>query len=130
MYIKVAYGDHQSGDFLLDVTGPIHSGLAAIKYDPEAVDNDVVGELGRTLERARLRELGQDQSDDLIHPIPFNHAHVLTIDPAQTKYERRQGLVGVQYAWWDEPMDGLHVVITTRPIYILGDNGKTIDKVR
>jgi hypothetical protein len=128
LYLKVAYGDHQSGDFLLNVTGPLHSGVVAIPFDPNK-DNDIVGQLEKALGEVGAREAGQIGQEDRYQP-KFNYAHILAIDPAQTLYEKNQGYVAVRYVWWDEPMDGINVVITTRSIFILGDNGKTIDKVR
>lgn len=36
----------------------------------------------------------------------------------------------VHWAWWDDPDKGIYGVVTTDPIYILNNNGKTIDRVR
>lgn len=36
----------------------------------------------------------------------------------------------VHWAWWDDPDKGIYGVVTTHPIYILNDNGKTIDSLR
>lgn len=126
MYLKVTHGDGMGGDFLIEVKGPIHSGLASIPFDPKAQDHDIVGELGRELGR----ELLVPSPDGSIQPFTFNTVHVLEIDPAQTQFEANKGLLVVRYVWWDEPGDGIHAVVTTRKIFILSDKGDTIDKVR
>lgn len=111
MYVKVAYCDEQMGDFLIEVTGPIHSGLVALPYDPDAQDHDISGELRKVLD------------------LSLSRVHVLEIEQNQTQYEANQGFVAVRYVWWEDD-DGHHAVVTTRPIFVVGDNGKTIDRVR
>lgn len=122
MYIKVTHGDNMGGDFLIEATDPLYSGLAAIPFDPNQ-DDDIVEALSHELGR-------QLSSSESPVPLPFNHAYVLEIDPAQTEYEKNKGVLAVRYVWWFELNDGIHVVITTRNIFIVGDNGKTIDRVR
>jgi hypothetical protein len=125
MYVKVTHGDAMGGDFLLPVTGPIHSGSIAISFDPNAQDHDVGGELAKELGRQMLYGDGA-----AVQSMPLNRIHVLEIDQHRTQYEANKNLLAVRYVWWDEPMDGLHAVVTTRNIFIVGDDGKTIDRVR
>lgn len=36
----------------------------------------------------------------------------------------------VHWAWWSDPDKGTYGVVTTYPLYILNDNGRTIDSLR
>lgn len=125
MYIKVTHGATMGGDFLIEVVGPIISGVAALPFDPKAQDHDIGGELSREIRR----QMGLPSDGDEFVSI-FNRVHVLEIDQDQTQYEANKGLIAVRYAYWEEPNDGLHAVVTTRNIFILSDAGKTIDRVR
>jgi hypothetical protein len=156
MYVKVTRGGSMGGDFIMEVEGPITSGSAVIPFDP-AKDNNIVGALGRVLGHEMFvtrheLELGDEdfkaaqrqQDSDRDYPLmSWTQAHVLAIEkhsygeaPAENvgNYwqgeETDMGNLIVKYAWWHLPDIGTVCIITTRNIFILGDNGKTIDRVR
>ncbi len=109
MYVKVTAGDHPygaKGDFLTKVHPPIYSDYAAASIDEDGEVNF-------------QEAMGADP----------NFIHHLEFDKTQTRYEENKNMVSFRYVWWDDPDTGLTAVVTTRNIFILGDNGKTIDKV-
>lgn len=112
MYISITAGQGH-GDVLQDVgDGPIESGTVAVEWGEDSDDNDILAELSKHLD------------------ITWG-ARLLEIDPAQrTEYERNKGIIAVRYAWWYVPDNGAMGVATTRNIFIVGDDGKTIGKVR
>lgn len=112
MYIKVTVGDGH-GDFIQEVgPGPLESGSVAIKWEPNALDINILEQVAKHLD------------------IHWAQAHLLEIDPHQTKYELNEGLLAVRYVWWYVPDSGTEGVVTTRNIFIVGNDGKTIDRVR
>lgn len=126
MYAKVTYGDAMGGDFLCEVYSPIHSGSMAIPFDPEDSDHNP----GLKLAKAVGREMLPRTQEGDYQAMPFNTCHVLAItEDKRTEYERNTGQLVVKFVWWDEPGDGLHAIVTTRNIFITGENGKTIDRV-
>ncbi|KKL12245.1 hypothetical protein LCGC14_2537730 [marine sediment metagenome] len=107
MYVKITAGSH-GGDLIFETAGPIESGALAAE-----VDND--GEVAYT------------------EAIPSMPAllHMLEIDLEQrTKYERTSGLVRIRWARWPDQEEGSVGLVTTRNVFIVGDDGKTIDRVR
>ena len=109
MYVKVTAGDHPygaKGDFLTRVYPPIY-------FDHIAAVLDENGEVD--FEKALNASL------DFIHHLEF--------DTSQTVYEQNKNMVAFRYVWWEDPETGLTAVITTRNIFILGETGKTIDRV-
>ncbi|KKM60535.1 hypothetical protein LCGC14_1540800 [marine sediment metagenome] len=123
MYIKVTAGDGPNGmhgDFLCKVFPPIHFDYVAEEIGEDAVwDTD-----GSTL----LNPGTIDFNKALNAHIEF--MHLLELHPLQTTYEKNKNLFTFRYVWWIDPETGLTAVITTRNIFILGENGKTIDRVR
>ena len=114
MYISVTAGEGH-GDFLQDVgKGPIESGTVALEWDEEAEDNNILSKLAEYLK------------------LPWwTEARVLEVNASQrTEFERNKGWIAVHYAWWYVPDVGSVGVATTRNIFIVGDDGKTIGKVR
>ena len=131
MYVKVTAGtgpNGMHGDFLCEVTPPIYFDYAAVE----------LGEDAEWEEDSRVTEDAQPGMV-LVNPgiIDFNKAlnahieymHLLELIPNQTRYEKNKNLIAFRYVWWNDPETGLTAVITTRNIFILGDNGKTIDRV-
>lgn len=124
MYVKVTCGvsphsKRPTGDFLCEVHTPIYFDVVAAPVGGNAE---------------------WDENGYLIHPgdVDFGKAmgvdglsylHVLEIAAEQTEYEKARGLVPFRYVWWHDPDKGIMGVVTTRHIFILGDNGKTIDRV-
>ncbi len=112
MYIKVTVGDGH-GDFIQEVgPGPLESGTIAVEWDPDAEDNNVLAKVAQELD------------------IVWSQARLLEIDPQQTRYELNTGVAAVRYVWWYVPDSGAEGVVTTRNIFIVGNDGKTIDRVR
>ncbi len=113
MYISITAGQGH-GDFLQDIgQGPIESGTVALEWDDDSDDNHVLRKLGDSLD------------------ITWAEARLLEIDPEQrTEYERNKGWIAVHYAWWYITDLGSVGVATTRHIFIMGDDGKTVGKVR
>jgi len=120
MYVKVTAGHHpygQRGDFLIEVEPPIYFDFTAAK-------------LGKNAE--------WDENHDLVSPgdIDFSEAlgasvdylHMLEFTADQTQYEANQNMIAFRYVWWHSDR-GIEAVITTRNIFIVSDNGKTIDRV-
>ena len=123
MYIKVTAGDGPNGrhgDFLCAVWPPIYFDHVAVEVGEDAVwDTD-----GSTL----LNPGTIDFNKALNASIEF--MHLLELEPDQTRYEVNKNLFGFRYVWWNDPDTGLTAVVTTRNIFILGNDGKTIDRVR
>lgn len=125
MYVKVTAGrDPQSpgqhhGDFLAEVVPPLYS-------------DHVAAPLGRNAERSEKGAILTVGDVDFPGAIGAEFAvlHVLEIDPQNTVVqEDGSELFSFRYAWWDDPGVGRTAVITTRNIFVLGANGKTIDRV-
>ena len=119
MYVKVTAGDHihgQRGDFLTEVTPPIYSDYAAAKLDNAKWDND-----------GKLISWEIDWNEALGASVQYMHFLEFHID--QTEYERMNGMVAFRYVWWHDRDRGIEAVVTTRKIFIVGENGKTIDRV-
>lgn len=53
------------------------------------------------------------------HQVPAGMPELVTPDPYWVAY----------WVWWADPDKGIYGVVSTDPIYILNDNGKTIDRV-
>lgn len=106
MYVKVNQG-HEGEDFLLETHGPLTSGFKYFDLDEVSEHPDWIGMVG----------------------IPHGTAMVLDVLPqnfnGQEKYR-------VRYVWWPRN-DGLGPfsgVVTSRNIFIVGDDGQTVDRVR
>lgn len=131
MYVKVTAGNHVGGgrgDFLARVHPPLYSDHIAAKLGPNAEWEPCEGmRSGR-----QLKNPGQALDFEEAIGAHIDFLHLLEFSPEQTEYERNQGpngLVSFRYVWWEDPDTGLTAVITTRNIFILGENGKTIDRV-
>lgn len=113
MYVKVTLSDGH-GDFIQEVgPGPLESGSVTIKrYLDDDAEANILTQVAEALD------------------IVWAQAHLLEIDPQQTKYELNEGLLTVRYVWWYVPDSGTEGVVTTRNIFIVGNDGKTIDRVR
>lgn len=117
MYVKVTAGTH-GGDFLAKVHPPLHSDFIAVPLGKNAVWD----------ENHNLVSPGDIDFGEALN-IYMEYGHVLEISADQTQYEANKNMIAVRYAWWNDPDTGLTAVITTRNIFILGENGKTIDRV-
>ena len=124
MYVKVTNGrdphlpGQHTGDFLAQVTPPLHSDHIAAPVGKNAEKT----ETGKVLTIGDVdfpSEIGAD----------FETMHVLEMSPDQTVYEANNEMFAFRYVWWDDPQTGRTAVVTTRNIFILGENGKTIDRV-
>lgn len=120
MYVKVTAGDHPGpkGDFLHEVHPPIYSDYVSAPLGEDAQ----WGEDGKLIHPGLM-----DFSEALRASI--NHLYMLEFIPDQTEYEVNKNIVGFRFVYWDDPGTGLTAVITTRRIFILSDQGKTIDRV-
>jgi hypothetical protein len=132
MYVKVTQGADMGGDFLLLVrSDSIISGTAVLPWDSEKQDgkllgdNDPAGELWKQLE---------------MEGTWWRLVHVLEIDTEQFVVAEASGQgdevefgpekLILKYAWWWHEDGGAEAVVTTRNIFIVGEDGKTIDRVR
>lgn len=108
MYIKITAGEGH-GDVLYDAGDQVQSGYVA----------------------APLQE-GNSEYPDFTKAIgvAIHEIHICEFRPDQTKYEKNHGLFAFRYAWWITDGVGVVCVVTTRNIFIVGDDGKTIDRVR
>ena len=111
MFVKVTAGTDQQGgtipDTLFEAKGMVEHGIVVI--DSKDPDPDWVSLIGRDFHRLHVLEV--DQSN-----------------PAQDADGQPMG-VFVRWAGWVDH-DPLYTgCVTTRNIYILGANGKTIDRV-
>lgn len=79
-----------------------------------------------------------DEKPDAQAVLGFDHwdfsASWLASDGPTGRYEDGTGKIGgdcweYRYAWWRNGEGLVHAVITSGRIYLLGDNGKTIDRV-
>lgn len=121
MYVKVTAGDHPygaKGDFLTEVHPPIYSDFIAAKLGKNAEWDD---------DKNLISPGDVDWDKELGASIDYLHMLEFTAD--QTQYEANKDIVAFKYAWWHDPDTGITAVITTRNIFILGANGKTIDRV-
>lgn len=121
MYVKVTGGRHHfggRGDFLTRVEPPLYTDYTAIELADDA----------RWGDDGELESLGStDFHEALGAAIEF--IHMLEFQPERTVYEENTGIVAFRYAWWHDSKTGLTAVVTTRSIFVLGENGKTIDRV-
>lgn len=119
MYVKVTAGNHpfgQRGDFLTRVHPPLYSDFAAIEISGMEWNEDGSVKSWDSVDWAEV--VG-----------PHQALYMLEFQPDQTEYERNKGIVAFRYARWDDPSQGGVAVVTTRNIFIVGENGKTIDRV-
>lgn len=133
MYVKVTFGKRMGGDFLLELPRktPIHSGSYAIPFDPDARDHDIAGGLGKAIAEDIEGEAQTKDHEDSQRSFFAGGLHVLEIEQHQTQYEANKGLLVVKAVWWTDPEDGMpHGVVTTRNIFLQGDDGRTIERVR
>lgn len=108
MYVKVNQG-HEGQDLHFQARNPITSGFLFI--DPAEVDTDH-GE--------------PEWGDFLMDLIPHGDWYIGEVFTQNFDDEKRYR---IRYAWWPSD-DFISAVITTRNIFIMGDDGKTIDRVR
>jgi hypothetical protein len=111
MYVKVT-GDAEHGDTIWETGGPVQSGFYAILIE-QVVDGDPVF----------------DFKDGLPYVPSTLHIHEIDVSQ-QTKHEKEHNRVAVRFAWWPDAAGDSVGVVTTRNIFLVGDNGKTIDRVR
>ena len=114
MYVKVPTS---TADFLIEVTAPIFFDHAAV----------VIGKTAEWDEKGNLTSLGDTDWDKALQA-SVSYLHLLEFTADQTRYEAHENMVAFRYVWWHSEK-GIEAVITTRPIYIIGENGKTIDRV-
>jgi hypothetical protein len=120
MYVKVTAGAHpygQRGDFLIEVEPPIHFDHIAAPLGENAqwdADHNLVSPGDIDFQKA----IGAD----------INYLHMLEFTADQTQYEANKEVVAFRYVWWASDK-GIEAVVTTRRIFIVGENGKTIDRV-
>ena len=110
MYVKVT-GDGKHGDSLWETSGPIESG----RYGLPFTDED-----------------GEGPVFDFEKGLPFvpQLLAIREVDlDGQTTYEKNHSLISVRFAWWFDKMEGTIGVVTTRNIFIMSQEGHTIDKV-
>lgn len=125
-YISVTQGGSMGGDFLLEArpaSGEILSGTAVIPWR-KGKDNDIGGPLLREV----LRISEEEEATRIERGGWWHTLHVLEIDEDQF-YFAEDGTLVVHYVWWGES-DGLRGVVTTRNIFIMGEAGQTIARVR
>ena len=119
MYLKVAAGHHpygQRGDFLIEVRGPVYYDYAAVRLGAGAEWDEDHG----------LVSVGDvDWSEAMGASVDYLHMLEFTAD--QTQYEANEEMVAFRYAWWESER-GIEAIVTTRNIFIMSDDGKTIDK--
>lgn len=133
MYVQVTHGSKMGGDFLLEVPkgAALHSGTFAIPFDPKADDHDIVGELSIAVsEEVNGEPRGNGDYEEWKRNF-FTEVHVLEIEQDQTQYEANKSLLVVKCIWWVDPTSGaMPAVVTTRNIFVIGENGQTVAKVR
>ena len=111
MYVKVTM-DVEHGDTFWQTEGPIDSGLYTVPFKDDG--DGPIFDFQKGLPSVPL----------------LLHIHEIDMDQ-QTEYERNKNIVAVHFATWPDPENVQSIgVVTTRNIFILGDNGKTIDRVR
>lgn len=129
MYVKVTQGRGMGGDFLLKVrSDEINSGTAVLPWDSEKMDGDLLGDndIGQGLWEAL--DMG-GQWWRLLHVLEIDTDQFVVADASSEKGTTDERLLA-KYAWWWHEDGGAEAVVTTRNIFILGENGQTIDKVR
>ena len=120
MYVKVTAGNHpygQRGEFLIEVEPPIYFDHVAVKLGKNAQWDD---------DHNLVSPGDVDFSEALGASI--NYLHMLEFTADQTQCEVNQDMVAFRYVWWHSAK-GIEAVVTTRNIFIVGENGKTIDRV-
>lgn len=121
MYVKVTAGggpDVPTGNFLAEVHGELF-------YDTHATP---LGE-NAVWESDRLQSPGDIDFRALLRVDVALSLTVLEFSIAHKEYLEAGRVVPFRFVWWRDPKEGLRGVVTTRNIFILGDNGKTIDRV-
>jgi hypothetical protein len=107
MYVKVPSINDQ-GDFITQAAGPINSGTVLLDFGPN--DTEVLDQLNEAIDAN------------------VSYLHVLQVGIGERP---PLGPVSVRYATWYDPTEGqVEGVVTSRHIFIVGENGKTIDRVR
>lgn len=121
MYVKVTKGRGQGvppGDFLCEVSQPVHSGTATVGIPQEA----------KWREDGTLLWPGNiDYSAAL--GVDLATVHQLEMSCGPTPNGNQPGTLVFRYAYWADPATGLTAVVSTRNIFIIGANGKTVDRV-
>lgn len=109
MYVKVT-ADVEHGDTLWETSGPVSSGFYGVPFEDDG--NGPIFDFQKGL------------------PAVPSELNVHEIDTSnQTEYERTKRIVAVRFAGWPDSQGRSVGVVTTRNIFILGSNGKTIDRV-
>ena len=117
MYIKVTAGaDGNVGDFLLPINLSERGGLR-FGYVTMPWSDDPESEFDYAAMMAAVG--GTDVNETM---------HVLEFTPDRTDYERDKGVASFKFARWHDRDSGMVTVATTRNIFILNDDGKTIDR--
>jgi hypothetical protein len=111
MYVKITAGERH-GDVIFETSGAVNYDTIAAKLGGNATETSI-GDV----------DFGEAVG------VTFNELSVLEIDRSQTRYEEGKGIFVFRYAWWVDDRRGFVGVVTTRNIFIVGDNGKTIDRV-
>lgn len=111
MYVKTMMDE---GWLLLEVPHEVNFGKHAVHGNADGGDGDV--------DPIEL-EWGE-------FPFAASQLWVGLIDfEARSEYEKGQGMIGLNCAWWLDDDLGTVAVVTGRPIFILGADGQTIDRV-
>ncbi len=121
MYVKVTAGhgpNGMHGDFLCEVTDPIYFDYVAAPIGEDATFD----------EDGKLTNPGSIDFNEALHA-HIEFMHLLELNPDQTRFEDNQGIIAFRYVWWNDPELGITAVITTRRIFIVGPDGRTIDRV-
>ena len=118
MYVKVTAGNHpqgQRGDFIVHAgPGPIYSDFSLVPIPEGWTVEDGVSAL----------------DFEEVLGTPLHQLHVLEFQPSHVDHGNDANTVCFKYAWWDEEGSArAHAVVTTRNIFIMSDEGKTIDRV-
>lgn len=121
MYVKVTAGGGENvptGNYLAEVHGDLFFDTHATPLGRNAVWDD----------DGRLRSPGDIDFSGLLRVEGSFSLHVLEFTISREEFEQHGEVVPFRFAWWRDPKDGLVGVVTTRNIFILGENGKTIDR--
>lgn len=120
MYLSVTAGIGH-GDFLIEAQDPIYSGTAVIPW-ANTPDHDVGSLLWNYLELAERDWWAE------LHVLEIDDEGI--VDEATPEGTGGRRVLVPKYAWWMKPDVGCCGIVTTRTIFILGTNGKTIHRVR